>query len=480
MGYLRHLYRHLPVVALAGCLLAPFAEAKEEKNDTEPSEKFLPHTGDFDVIRERRILRVLVPYSKTFFFFDGPEPKGLTHDWIKAFEAHLNKGKAKKALRLRVAIIPTPRDRLIPSLLTGRGDMAAGNLTITPERLEDVDFSNPIMTDIQEVLVTHKSDPEYADADSLSGKTIHVRKSSSYFSSLERLNTDLGARDRDPVTLVIEDEHLEDEDLMAMVNSRLLPALVVDKHKADLWAKVYKNLKVHSKVVLRDGGQIGWAFRKNSPLLKKQINAFVRKSREGTLLGNVMINKYLKSTKLIRQALDPGELEKVDKRTPLFQKTAKTYDLDWLLLLAQGYQESGLNQKAKSKAGAIGIMQLLPSTAKDPNVNIPNISSAPNNIKAGGKYLRYIMDEYISEAAVNPFNQQLLALASYNAGPSRIKKMRKQAEAQNLDPDRWFRNVEYIAAKEIGRETVDYVFNIYLYYTVYRRAKLQAAADGND
>ncbi len=480
MGSLLQHWVNLPALALASLLLVPFAEAKEEKNDTEPSEKFLPHTGDFDVIKERRVLRVLVPYSKTFFFFDGPEPKGLTHDWIKAFEKALNKGRTKKALRLRVAIIPTPRDRLIPLLLTGHGDIAAGNLTITPQRLEDVDFSDPIMTDIREVLVTHKSAKGYRDADSLSGKTIHVRKSSSYFNSLEKLNADLKSRGLKPVKLVIEEEHLEDEDLMAMVNSRLLPALIVDKHKADLWAKVYKRLKVHSSVVLRDGGKIGWAFRKKSPLLKKKINAFVRKSREGTLLGNIMINKYLKSTKLIRQALDPKELEKVDKRTPLFQKTAKTYDLDWLLLLAQGYQESGLNQKAKSKAGAVGIMQLLPSTARDPNVNIPNISTAQNNIKAGGKYLRYIMDEYIGEAAVNPFNQQLLALASYNAGPSRIKKMRKKAAAQNLDPDRWFRNVEYIAAREIGRETVDYVFNIYLYYTVYRRAKLQALADGND
>jgi len=439
-----------------------------------PEEKFIRHTGDFDVIEERRILRVLVPYSKTFFFFDGPEPKGLTHDWLKSFEKALNKGRTKKALRLRVAVIPTPRDKLIPGLLAGIGDIAAGNLTITPQRLADVDFGNPIMKDIREVLVTHKKSPNLINAHDLSGKTIHVRKSSSYFNSLEKLNKELKAQKKRPVKLVIENEHLEDEDLMAMVSSRLVPALIVDQHKADLWVQVYKNLKVQSDVVVREGGKIGWAIRKDSPLLKKKINAFVKMSREGTLLGNVMINKYLKSTKLIKQALDPGELEKVDKTTPFFRKTAKSFDLDWLLLMAQGYQESGLNQKARSKAGAIGIMQMLPTTAADPNVNIPNIKSARNNIQAGGKYLRYIMDQYVGEAAVNPFNQQLLALASYNAGPTRIKKLRQKAARQNLDPDKWFHNVEYIAAKDIGRETVDYVFNVYLYYTVYSRAKLQA------
>ncbi|USG60494.1 lytic transglycosylase F [Sneathiella marina] len=448
--------------------------AEEDK-----SPKFEPYTGDFDVIEKKRVLRVLVPYSKTFFFFDGPDRKGLTYEWLKSFEGALNKGRKKKALRMRVAIIPTPRDQLLPGLINGIGDIAAGNLTITPERLKQVDFGAPVMTNIQEILVTHKSAGSFQSIDDLAGKTVHVRRSSSYFNSLEKANAALKKAGKRPVKLIMVEDYLEDEDLMAMMNSKLVPALIVDKHKADLWVQIYKNLQIHPKVVVRDGGKIGWAFRKNSPLLAKAINSFVKKSKEGTLFGNVIINRYLKSTSVISQALDPSELDKVYKNTALFQQAAEKYDLDWLLLLAQGYQESGLNQKAKSKAGAIGIMQLLPSTAADPNVNIPDISTAKNNIHAGGKYLRFIMDQYISHAAVDPFNQQLLALASYNAGPSRIRKLRKRAEAQKLDPDQWFQNVEYVAAKDIGRETVDYVFNIYLYYTVYRRAQLQVSPAEN-
>jgi membrane-bound lytic murein transglycosylase MltF len=450
--------------------------AKKAIEKEEAAQKFPRYKDDYDKIKKRHVLRVLVPYSKTFFFFDGPDRKGLTYEWLKSFEDYLNKGQKKKALRMRLAIIPTPRDKLLPGLIEGVGDMAAGNLTITPERLKEVDFSAPVMKDIQEVLVTHKSAGKFSSIDDLAGKSVHVRRSSSYFNSLEKANTKLKAAKKKPIKLVLVDEYLEDEDLMAMMNGKLVPALVVDKHKADLWVQIYKNLKVHPKVVFREGGEIGWAIRKNSPQLKKVINGFVKKSKQGTLIGNVIINRYLKSTDLISQALDPRELEKVSKNTGHFQAAAKQYDLNWLLLLAQGYQESGLDQKAKSKAGAIGIMQMLPSTAKDPNINIPDISSAKNNIYAGGKYVRFIMDQYIDDLDEDPFNQQLLALASYNAGPTRIMKLRKKAEAQKLDPDRWFRNVEYVAAKDIGRETVDYVFNVYLYYMVYQRAQLDAVA----
>ncbi|MEH6527331.1 MAG: lytic transglycosylase F [Sneathiella sp.] len=455
------------------------SKKKTEVSQEDKGPKFERYTGDYDVLAEKRILRVLVPYSKTFFFFDGPDRKGLTYEWLKSFEGALNKGRKKKALRMRVAIIPTPRDQLLPGLINGAGDIAAGNLTITPERLKQVDFGAPVMSNIQEILVTHKSAGPFQSIDDLAGKTVHVRRSSSYFNSLEKANAALKKAKKKPIKLVMVDDHLEDEDLMAMMNSKLIPALIIDKHKADLWVQIYKNLEIHPKVVLRDDGKIGWAFRKNSPLLAKAVNSFVKKSKEGTLFGNVIINRYLKSTSVISQALDPGELDKVYKNTELFQEAAELYNLDWLLLLAQGYQESRLDQKAKSKAGAVGIMQLLPSTAADPNVDIPDISTAKNNIHAGGKYLRFIMDQYISHAAVDPFNQQLLALASYNAGPTRIRKLRKKAEAQKLDPDRWFQNVEYVAAKEIGRETVDYVFNIYLYYTVYRRAQLQNSAAEN-
>jgi membrane-bound lytic murein transglycosylase MltF len=139
------------------------------------------------------------------------------------------------------------------------------------------------------------------------------------------------------------------------------------------------------------------------------------------------------------------------------------------MLAAQGYQESQLDNSVRSKAGAIGIMQVMPLTAKDPNVDIANIAVLENNIHAAAKYMRYVMDTFFPDAKMDPFNRTMFAFASYNAGPAKIAKLRRQAVSRGLDPDQWFGQVERVVAERIGRETVQYVSNILKYYVVYRR-----------
>ncbi len=151
-----------------------------------------------------------------------------------------------------------------------------------------------------------------------------------------------------------------------------------------------------------------------------------------------------------------------------FEKYALQYRLDWLLLVAQGYQESTLRQDLVSPAGAVGIMQVLPSTAADRVINIRNINTAENNVHAGIKFMRYIMDQYFCGAGVDTLNCHLLALAAYNCGPARVEQLRRIAKAKGLNPNVWFDNVEIIAAQKVGRETVQYVSNIYKFYASYR------------
>ncbi|MGB5056231.1 MAG: transglycosylase SLT domain-containing protein, partial [Nitrospirales bacterium] len=139
-----------------------------------------------------------------------------------------------------------------------------------------------------------------------------------------------------------------------------------------------------------------------------------------------------------------------------------------VLAMALGYQESMLDQRKRSSAGAIGVMQLLPSTARDPNVNIPNINKLEPNIHAGVKYLHFLHDRYFKDPNTSELNQWLFAIASYNAGPARIAKLRSEAPSMDLNPNKWFKNVEILAAKHIGRETVQYVSNIYKYFIAYR------------
>ena len=122
-----------------------------------------------------------------------------------------------------------------------------------------------------------------------------------------------------------------------------------------------------------------------------------------------------------------------------------------------------------SSAGAVGIMQLLPTTAADRNIAIPEVDILENNVHAGTKYMRFILDRYFSDQEIDPLNQHLFAFAAYNAGPRRVAMLRKEAADEGLDPNLWFDNVETIAARRIGRETVQYVSNIFKYYVTYRR-----------
>jgi membrane-bound lytic murein transglycosylase MltF len=424
--------------------------------------------GDFDKMVENRGIRVLVPYSKTFYFLDGAVPKGATYDMLKLFEKHLNQKLKTKHLEVHLFIIPTPRDRLIPSLAEGLGDIAAGNLTITDDRLKSVDFSDPMLQGINEILVTGPKSPKVNILSDLSDQIIHVRKSSSYYENLVRLNKQLSKEGKAPVKIVEANEYLEDEDLLEMVNAGLIPMIIIDSHKGEFWAQVFDNVTLHPNIKFREKGKIAWAMRKDSPLLKTEINEFVKKNKKGTLQGNIIFKKYLKDTKYIENSLDTDSRKRFNETIVFFKKYGDQYDFDWLMLAALAFQESKIDQNKRSHAGAVGVMQVLPATAKDKNVNIQDIEKIDPNIHAGTKYLRFMMDRYFDDPKIDRLNRGLLAFASYNAGPAKISKLRNEAAAMGLDPNIWFRNVEVVAAKRIGSETVKYVSNIFKYYLAYR------------
>lgn len=425
-------------------------------------------TGDLDGMEERRVIRVLTVYGLGRYFLDGPEEKGITYEMFKLFEEQVNKRLGKKHLRVHVVFMPVARDELIPGLLEGRGDIAAAGLTITPERQELIDFTNPSSRPLSEILVTGPAAPVIESIDDLSGKEIFVRASSSYRSSLNALNDRFWAEGKTEMSINDISEFLEDEDLLEMVNAGLLNWAVVDDYKAEIWSGVFDKLVVRKDIVIRESGQLGLAVRKNSPKLVAELNQFLKSHRQGTLKGNILINRYFRDFDWAANALAATDFERLEGVITVFQKFGSQYGFDFLIVAAQGYQESRLDQSARSRSGAIGIMQLLPSTAADPNVGIPDITTAETNIHAGVKYLNFIRERYFSDPGMDKFNQTLFALAAYNAGPARIRSLRNKAEQQGYDRNKWFDNVEVIAAKEIGRETVQYVSNILKYYVAYR------------
>jgi membrane-bound lytic murein transglycosylase MltF len=427
-----------------------------------------PRFDDLAGMAKSRYVRVLVVHSKLFYFVDEGRQQGITYETLQAFEQHLNRKLKTKTLKIHVVPIPVARDQLLPALVSGRGDIAAAGLTVTAARRAQVDFANPFAEDVQEIVITGPSAPAVASVDDLSGKTVWVRRSSSYFEHLTALNDGFKRAGKALVDIKAADENLEDEDLIEMVAAGVLPMTVADSYLANFWSQVFEQAKPRPDLAIHVGSQIAWALRKNTPELAKSVNEFVRTHRSGTRSGNVLLFKYLKSTKWVRNAIADEEVSKLRPMLELFQTYSDRYSFDWLMVAAQAYQESGLDQKRRSHVGAVGVMQVMPTTAADKRVNIKGIDKLEQNIHAGTKYLRLLADDYFSDPAIDERNRMLFCFAAYNAGPNRVQSLRRQAAKQGLDPNKWFQNVEIVAARRIGRETVQYVSNIYKYYLAYQ------------
>jgi membrane-bound lytic murein transglycosylase MltF len=439
-----------------------------------------PWTGDLDGMVERRVIRVLTVNSKTFYFHDKGTQRGTVVDAFRLFEDEVNKKLAAenklkdRNLKVRVVFIPLRRDQLLPGIAAGKGDIAAANLTITPERQKSVDFTVPGMANVNEVVVSGPASPKIAGLDDLSGKEVFVRKSSSYYESLGVLNKKFAVEKKPPVTLKEAPETLEDEDLLEMLNAGPITIIVVDKHKADFWNQIFPQVTVHDNVAVRTGGEVAWAMRKGSPQLRSALDDFVTRHKVGTSAGNQLLTRYLKNVKYVKNATSEEERKKFLALIQYFQKYGDKYDVDWVLMGAQGYQESQLNQNAKSPVGAIGVMQVMPATGKD--MKVGDIAETEANIHAGIKYMRFMIDQYYEKEPMTKLDKVLFAFASYNSGPGRVRQLRQEATKRGLDPNIWFQNVEYIAAEKIGPETVTYVSNIYKYYVAYRLIQERRAA----
>jgi len=328
------------------------------------------------------------------------------------------------------------------------------------------------------VVVTGPGGPAIASTDDLSGKDVWVRKDSKYYDSLVTLNAKLKAKGKPPVVIRDAPGNLEDDDLLEMVNAGLIPTTVVDNYLADFWKKTFTDLTVHDTVTLRTGGSLAIAIRKNSPKLAAALNEFLVHYGLGTAFGNMINERYLVNTKFAKNATSEAERKKFQTLVTFFRKYSDEYSMDYLLMAAQGYQESQLNQDAKSAVGAVGVMQIMPATGKEQHVG--DISQLEPNIHAGVKYMRFMRDRYFKDEPMDDLNKGLFTFAAYNAGPGRIHQLRQEAEKRGLDPNLWFGNVEQIASERIGRETVTYVSNIYKYYVAYRlvveQSKHRAAA----
>jgi membrane-bound lytic murein transglycosylase MltF len=426
--------------------------------------------GDFDKMLERRMIRVYAPFSRSLNFTDKGRERGIAVELVRDWERYLNI-KYAKALRKRpltIYVMPATRDKLLPGVEYGLADVAIGNLTVTEERLRQVDFvpGDEGRRTISELIVTGPKSPELKGLDDLAGKRVHVRKASSYFESLQALNERFKRENKPEVQLILVPDSLEDEDMMQMLDAGLIELMVVDDWKAHMWSLVLPRVKVRSDLVLRADAKTGWAIRKDSPKLHAEIDDFFRNWAMKQGVADYRMNTYMRRVKELKDPTAGVEYKRFREILALFEKYGSKYNFDPLMLAAQGYQESQLNQNARSAVGAIGVMQLMPATGAQMKVGDIHVTEA--NIHAAAKYMDYLMTQYFADTDLSEGNRPLFAFASYNCGPGNVAKARQEAERRNLDPDKWFNNVEIVIAQKVGTETTTYVRNIYKYYIAYK------------
>ena len=430
---------------------------------------FGKRTGDLDDMVKARSIRALLIVNPIGFFYDQGRPQGIQYEALEEFQKFVNQKMKPGKLPVNVVYLPMRPDQLESALTQGLGDIIAQGIVVTPEREQRVTFSTPIEQNVSHVIVTGPALENISSFDDLVGKRIYVNPLTVAYENLTKMNEARQAAGKPPLDIEPADKNLSDDDLVEMVNAGLIPATVVTKQRADLWAQVLPKIKAHPDLVVSSGENLAWVMRKNNPQFQQLVDEFVQTHAAGTSFGNTLLRRYLQNTKWIKDSTSTAEMQKFDQYVAYFKKYAAEYNFDYLMMAAQGYQESLLDQDRKSHVGAVGIMQVMPKLAAANPINVPNVSSdADANIHAGVKMMRNIADTYFNDPGIDPLNKTLFVFASYNAGPNRIVRLRKKAQADGLDPNKWFGNVELEVAKDVGQETVNYVSNIYKYYVAYK------------
>lgn len=425
-------------------------------------------TGDLDEMVKNRAIRALVIVNPISFFYQRGRPQGIQYEALQEFEKFVNQKEKTGKLPVKVVFMPMRPDQLESALTQGLGDIIAYGIVITPERAQRVAFSEPLQKNVPQIVVTGPALASVSNFDDMAGKAIYVNPLTTYYDNLKKVSDAQQKAGKAPLDIKAADKNLDDDDLIEMVNASLIPATVTSKNRADLWSQVLPNLKPHPELVVAGGVDLAWVMRRNNPQFKQVVDEFVESHAVGTSFGNTLLRRYLQNTKWIKDSTSQEEIQKFNTYVQYFKKYADEYNFDYLMLAAQGYQESLLDQEKKSHVGAVGIMQVIPKLAAANPINVPSVNDADGNIHAGVKMMRNIADKYFNDPGIDPLNKTLFTFASYNAGPNRIVRLRKKAQSDGLDPNKWFGNVELEVAKDVGQETVTYVSNIYKYYVAYK------------
>ena len=401
------------------------------------------------------------------YYLYRDEPMGFEYELAREFADYLG-------VELKVKLAES-WESMISELNNGAGALIAAGMTITPRRQNQVSFSNGYM-DIQQHLIVHRNRPKIKSLAELSGKKIHVREATSYQERLEELQ-------QQGVKLTIElHNDLPTEELIQLVAQGEIELTIADSNIALLHRRHYPSaIMAHP---ISDLQHLGWAVHPEARQLKAKINSFFKVIKENGRFDEIYDKYYSDITsfdyvdlKVFHRSIK----NKLSRYSPFIKAAAKKYGFDWRLIAAQIYQESHLNPRAKSRAGARGLMQLLPSTASSLDVN--DIYNPVENINGGVRYLKKLYDRFSKADAKNRI---LIALAAYNAGQGHVQDARNLAVKKNLDPNLWeslaqtlpllryrkyYKDAKYGYCR--GTEPVIYIKQIMIYYDILKRQGIE-------
>ena len=307
---------------------------------------FERQTGDLDAMVKRGNIRALVLYSRSGFFYVNGKPEGIYYQALQYFQQFVNQ-KLQRGQHVQVTFIPVRPDQLESALTQGVGDLIAYGLVETSAREQQVAFSIPIQTGVKQIVVTGKDFGPVSSLEDLGGKKVFVNPLTTYYENLEKVNDSLRKQGKPTILIQKADPNLIDEDLLEMVNAGILPATVTLSERAKLWASVFPNITPQPKLVIADDGDLAWAMRKNNPKLKQLVDEFVKTRAVGTSFGNTLMRRYLESNQWVKNPTTAAEIKKFEATVDFFKKYSSQYGFDYLMVVAQGYQESMLEQSAR-------------------------------------------------------------------------------------------------------------------------------------
>lgn len=417
-------------------------------------------------------LRVVTLYSPTSFFIYREQRMGYDYDLVRRMAED-------KSMTIDLQIAPS-LGSAIAMLDSGYTDLIAYEVPVTAEYRDHILPVGPENITHQVLVQPKQRNGEHiSDVTQLIGREVYVEKGSKYHARLNNLNTELGGG---IIIRPIDRDTLITEDLIAMVSRGEIPLTIVDSDIARLNRTYYRDLDVSLQVSFPQ--RSSWGVAPGRQWLADSINAWFAQEAPQRAQAEIL-KRYFEMSKgelsIYTIDLNHGRISTYDH---LFKTTAKEIDWDWRLLAAMAFTESRFDPTVVSWAGARGIMQIMPATARAYGLRVEQLLDNALCIATAGKILSNL-DKMLSDKVTDPKERLKFVIAAYNSGPAHILDAIALAEKHGMNPQKWHDNVEHALLMKSkpeyyndpvcrygyfrGRQTAEYVRSVYEFYDLVRQ-----------